>query len=421
MNVRIPVILGAMGLCLAMLSPSLHATDGYFTHGYGTKSQGMGGAGVALPLGPLAPATNPATLAISDPGWEVGIGLFNPNRQYEVKGTPSGFPGTFGLMPGTVESGSTLFPVPHFGYARGIGTKGVFGLALYGNGGMNTNYDAPTFGFKPTGVNLSQLFIAPTYAAKLHDRHAIGVTAILGYQMFKAEGLQAFAPFSSNPNSLSNTGTDSAMGFGFRVGYVGELSKHFSVGASYQSRIFMGEFEKYAGLYAEQGDFDIPSNWTVGVAIKPTENVDIAIDVQQMRYSEIASVGNPMLPNLMQAPLGSDGGAGFGWEDMTVVKAGLEHRASGGWTWRAGYAYGQQPIPESEVLFNILAPGVIEQHATFGLSKQVKERGSFDVAVTRAFNKTVSGPNPLEAPGLQTIDLSMDQWVVTLGYTVRFK
>lgn len=421
MRTRTIVTLSALGLVLALASPALLATDGYFQLGYGTKSQGMGGAGVALPLGPLAPATNPATLAISEPGWELGLGLFNPNRQYQVKGTPSGFPGTFGLMPGTVESGSTLFPIPHFGYARSVGEKGVIGLALYGNGGMNTNYNARTFGFSPTGVNLSQMFIAPTYAAKLNDRHALGVTALFGYQMFKAEGLQAFAPFSHDPGNLTNNGTDSAFGVGFRVGYIGQLSKHVAIGASYQSKVFMGEFEKYAGLYAEQGDFDIPSNWTVGLAIKPTENLDIAVDVQQMRYSEIASVANPMLPNLMQSPLGSDDGAGFGWEDMTVVKVGLEQRTRTGWAWRAGYAYGQQPVPESEVLFNILAPGVVEQHVTFGLSKAIGETGSFDVAVMRAFNKTVSGPNPLEVPGLQTIDLSMDQWNVTFGYTVRFK
>ena len=140
-----------------------------------------------------------------------------------------------------------------------------------------------------------------------------------------------------------------------------------------------------------------------------------------MRYSEIQSVGNPMLPNLMKAMLGADGGAGFGWQDMTVVKFGVEQNAAKGFTWRAGYAYGQQPIPSSEMLFNILAPGVIEQHASFGITKEIRPGRNFDFALTRAFNKTVSGPNPLEVPGLQTISLGMDQWVFTLGYSVEFK
>ena len=37
-----------------------YATDGYFPHGYGVKSQGMGGIGVAFPQDSIAAAMNPA-------------------------------------------------------------------------------------------------------------------------------------------------------------------------------------------------------------------------------------------------------------------------------------------------------------------------------------------------------------------------
>ena len=195
-----------------------------------------------------------------------------------------------------------------------------------------------------------------------------------------------------------------------RVGYLGELSEYLSVGASYQTKIWMGQFDEYAGLFAEQGGFDVPANWVVGIAVKPTENVDVALDVQRVLYSGIASVANPLLPNLQQAALGNEGGAGFGWEDMTTVKGGVQLRAGEGWTWRAGYSNGSQPIPESEVLFNILAPGVIEQHLTLGFSKLVKDTQEISLAITRAFSKTVTGANPLEVPGLQSIDLKMAQW-----------
>lgn len=421
MRTRVLALCVVVVLSLVSSPVSLLATNGYFTHGYGTKSQGMAGAGVAFPLGPMSPATNPAALVLSEPGWEIGVGLFNPNRRYEVVGEPSGYPGTFGLAPGEVRSGSRLFPVPHFGLARRVGDNSALGLAVYANGGMNTNYDTRTFGFSPTGVSLSQMFVAPTIATRLSANHAVGVTAVLGYQMFKAEGLQAFAPFSIDAKNLTDNSTDSALGLGVRVGYLGRFSKHFSIGASYQSRIFMSEFRKYAGLFAGQGDFDIPSNWTVGAGISPTASLDIAVDVQHVRYSDVKSVGHPMLPNLMRAALGADGGAGFGWKDMTVVKAGLEHRGGNGWIWRTGFSYGEQPIRGSEIMLNILAPGVIERHATFGLSRNIGERRSLDFALMRAFNKTVSGPNPLEMPGLQTVGLSMDQWNITAGYSVRFK
>ena len=42
------------------------------------------------------------------------------------------------------------------------------------------------------GVDLMQLIVAPTVAYKLNAQHAVGVSLLLGYQRFKATGLQAF-------------------------------------------------------------------------------------------------------------------------------------------------------------------------------------------------------------------------------------
>ena len=73
-----------------------------------------------------------------------------------------------------------------------------------------------------------------------------------------------------------------------------------------------------------------------------------------------------------------------------------------------------------EVLFNILAPGVIEQHVTVGASANVGAKTKLNLAIVRALSKSVTGPNPLEAPGQQTITLKMDQWVFDLGLSVGF-
>jgi long-chain fatty acid transport protein len=408
----------AAALVLAFSAAPAFATNGYFAHGYGTHYKGMAGAGAALHLNSHAPATNPAAAAFLGPRWDASLSLFNPNRSYSVTGNPSGYPGTFGLTPGTVESDSRYFPVPAFGGNWNAGENGAFGLALYGNGGMNTNWPTSTFyAGTPTGVNLSQMFVAPTYAGK----HALGLTAIGAMQWFKAEGVGSFAPFSSAPLKLSNNGNSYSYGAGVRVGYLGEWSRYFSFGASYQTKIWMSKFDDYAGLFAEQGDFDIPANWVAGIAIKPTQKVDIAIDVQQVLYSNVASVSNPLLPNLVQTRLGTDGGAGFGWKDVTTVKGGVQLRAGEGWTWRAGYSHGGQPIPSSEVLFNILAPGVIEQHLTFGFSKMISKTQEISFAAMRAFSHAVKGANPLEVPGLQTIELKMDQWNFELGWSFGIK
>jgi long-chain fatty acid transport protein len=252
------------------------------------------------------------------------------------------------------------------------------------------------------------------------EGHAFGVSPLIGYQRFQAEGVGSFAHFSSSPSNLSNNGFDTSLGYGVRVGYLGKLTPWLSLGASYQTEMEMQKFKKYSGLFAEGGDFDIPANWTVGVAIKPAESFTVAFDVQQIYYSKTESIGNPLLPNLMTARLGDDAGAGFGWKDVTAYKLGLQWAASPSLTLRAGYAYAKQPIPESEVLFNILAPGVIEQHLTLGASGKVGGKTKLNFAVVRALSHTATGPNPLEVPGRQTIELKMDQWLFDLGLSFGF-
>ncbi len=153
---------------------------------------------------------------------------------------------------------------------------------------------------------------------------------------------------------------------------------------------------------------------------KATPKLTAVLDVQWINYSAVPSVGNTLLPNLMQARLGDDAGAGFEWQDMTILKGGLQYDAGAGWMVRTGYSYGKQPIPGQAALMNILAPGVIEHHVSAGFSKTVRGRHGIHLAVTRALSKSVAGPNVLEAPGQQAIELTMDQWDVSFGYSLGF-
>ncbi len=424
-HVNLGVLIAGVALATGLLAPAVEATNGYFTHGYGTANKGMAGAGVALPQDSLIIATNPAGIAFLGKRYDAGLALFNPNRSYTVIGNPTGFPGTFGLIPGKVDSDSEFFGIPHFGFNKEVGTNSRFGLAIYGHGGMNTDYPTNTFyGTSPTGVDLSQLLIAPTYAIKSGSgKHGFGVSLILAYQTFEIQGVQAFGLFSSNPAALSNNGHDDSFGVGLKLGYLGKFSDRFSFGASYQFEVGMGEFDSYAGLFADQGGFDIPATWTAGIAIAATDNVTFVFDVQETLYSEVTSIGDPFLPNLQLAPLGAAGAAGFGWEDMMTYKAGLQIATAGDWTWRFGFSTGDQPIPPSEVLFNILAPGVMEEHVTVGFTKMIGSGGrSLNLALMYAPSSSVRGVNPLEAPfpGQQEIELEMDQWELEIEYSWGF-
>ena len=61
------------------------ATNGYFANGYSLESKALGGAGVALPQGSLDASVNPAEMAFVGTRIDLGLSLFNPNREYTVK------------------------------------------------------------------------------------------------------------------------------------------------------------------------------------------------------------------------------------------------------------------------------------------------------------------------------------------------
>jgi len=405
---RIKLALGVAALTAFSPMTAL-ATNGYFSHGYGTISKGMAGAGTALSQDSIAAATNPAGMAFVGNRIDGGFEVFSPRREYSVNGNPG--PGDmFPLAPGTYKSSRNGFVIPHLGFNRELSDTTRFGVSVYANGGMNTDYSGESGGpfyAGRTGVNLEQLFIAPTWSWEFSDNQAFGISPVIAYQRFEAEGLQSFAPFSSDPGALSNNGTDDAWGYGYQIGWQGEITDTLRGGLSWRNILKMNEFDKYRGLFAEQGDFDIRQMFNAGIAWSGLENHWFLLDIQHIRYSEINSVGNPLLPNLQTAQLGDDNGAGFGWDDMTIVKLGWQWQQTPAHAWRAGVSYGENPISDEDVLFNILAPGVQEWHFTGGFTHSFTE--NLDVSGMAFYSpaKTVTGPNPL-APN-QTIDLEMYQ------------
>ncbi|WP_163715858.1 OmpP1/FadL family transporter [Mangrovibacterium lignilyticum] len=406
----------AGSFCLAMIGAQ--ATDGYFGVGYGTINKGLAGAGIAYYQGSLING-NPAGAVFLGKKYQGSLNFFNPNRKFTVAGNPSGMDGTFGLMPGTVESDSKLFLMPSLGANWMIGEQSSLSVAIFGNGGMNTDYPSAVF-YDPTsettGVNLAQMFADVTYSFKIAENHSLGLSGVLAYQYFEAKGLTAFSMFSSDPANLTNNGKAGSTGFGFKVGYMGKLAEGFTIGAMYQSKVLMSEFDEYAGLFAEQGDFDIPASWTAGFAWDITDAVSVMADVKQIFYGNVKSIANSMMPNLMTAQLGANEGAGFGWEDATIVKLGVSCSALEKWIFRAGYSMGDNPVPKSEVMFNILAPGVISNQLAFGFSRDLGEKGSqFHMAINYALNNDVTGSNPMD-PG-QTIKLEMNQLEVEFGFS----
>lgn len=421
-----------LGLGLAAAALPALSTTGYFAHGYGLKAKGMGGTGIALSHDSFGGANNPAGMANAGHRLDLGFDLFHPEREARRDG--AGFP----TLNGAVRSGRENFLVPEFGYNRMVRPDLAVGVSVFGNGGMNTAYPQSNFncgggpanilcGSGTVGVDLMQLIVAPTVAYKPSQDHAFGVSLLLGHQRFKATGLQAFdnapgfPPFTGAPGRVTDRGRDSASGVGVRVGWQGKVADGLVLGATYASKINMGRFDKYAGLFAGAGDFDIPANFGAGLAWSPTPRVTFAADVQKILYSEVASVGAPSMP---VAPLGAPNGPGFGWRDVTVVKVGLAYQVRPSLVVRGGFSRGTNPVQPQDVTFNILAPGVVRDHITLGFTQSLGAGDELTGSLMVAPRQSTTGPslfNAVMGPGAGgTETVSMRQWSVGVAWARRF-
>lgn len=422
---RLKKILGVMAVAGLTVPGLAWATNGYFSHGYGMKAKGMAGVGIALPQDALAAATNPAGMVMVGDRLDVGLDWFRPIRDAEIVGNAG--PGVNGDYNGSDQKN---FFVPEFGYNKMLGWNMSLGVSVYGNGGMNTNYKngIPLFDGVPpiarAGVDLSQLFIAPTFAYKINKNHSVGISLNLAYQRFKAYGLQNFtAPgFSISSTDVTNNGYDSSTGWGIKLGYTGNLTDAVTVGATYQSRTRMGKFSDYKGLFAEKGDFDIPENYGIGIAVKATPNLTLAADIQQINYGDVDSVANKVdcfFAGLCQ--LGANNGPGFGWRDMTIFKFGVSYAYSQNLTLRGGFSTTNQPIPKSQTLFNMLAPGVIQNHLTLGATWAVSPSSELTVSYMHGFSKKVNGSGSISAGfGGGNANLKMHQDSLGIAYGMKF-
>lgn len=411
-----PAVRAASALCASLFVTTASATDGYFSHGVGVKAQGIGGVGIALPQDALAAAANPAGTAWVGDRLDAGLSWFAPTRSADVVG--NGVPGANGHYDG---NGKKNFFIPEFGYVKQLSGTTTLGVAVYGNGGMNTDYPKnPYAAFGSSGnagVDLIQVFISPSVAYKLDERNAIGAAINLAHQRFSANGLGAFSPISSAPGSLTNRGNDSANGLGLRLGWNGHVTPQLTLAASWASKIKTGEFDQYRGLFAQAGSFDIPATFGLGLAYQLVPALTLAADVQKIKYGSVAAVANPLSNLFAGNPLGSANGPGFGWRDITVVKAGASYAASKELTLRAGYNHAGQPIPSDQTFFNILAPGVVQDHLTLGATWQTPGAGELSLHYGRAFNKTVHGANAIPAPfGGGSANISLSEQTLGVAY-----
>jgi long-chain fatty acid transport protein len=416
------------------------ATNGMNMEGYGPISSGMGGASQAFDHGTAAMAQNPATLALmpGDARLDLALGRLGPT----VKSSMSGMP--------DAASGGTSYVMPALGYARRSG-QFTYGLGIFAQGGMGTEYGADSFlaagSGQPVRSELGVGRVLIPLAYQVTPELAVGATldfmwagldlriAASGAQLgglvtggsgtlfTQLPGL-AQAPWARIDFSNSNdfTGAARSTGWAGKIGVVYKARPDLTLGASYQMKSSLGDMETSAagaslsatGGFTDSGritvvDFQWPSMTSLGAAWQASPALLLAADLKSIGWS---SVMKDFKMRYDSAGIG--GSVSFAlpqnWKDQTVVSLGAAWRASDALTLRAGVNLAGNPIPEQTV--NPLFPATVKNHVTAGLGYAFSPASEFNGSLTVAPTSTVTNG--------QGVTITHRQLNAQLMYTHRF-
>lgn len=411
-----PAALASLAACLAW-PLSVHATNGMLLEGYGPIAAGMGGASMAVDNGLAAATNNPATLGLMAQGARLDLALGNLGPRVSSQAGPM-----------NADSSGTSYVMPAFGYGRRDGAFS-YGLAVFAQGGMGTDYGASSFLAMGSGqpvrselgvgraiVPLAwQVSPALTLGGSLDlvwstlDLKMAATGAALGALVTQANGNLAAAlpalggaPWArldfSDDSKFS--GEAKSVGYAAKLGLLWQARPDLRVGAAWHLKTQLKDMRSSGGAatlsapgFADVGrivvqDFQMPQQIAVGLAWQASPDWLLAADVKHIGWSDVM---DSFRMRFESSRMG--GSVSFAlpqqWRDQTVLQLGAARRL-GDWTLRGGVNVASNPVPDR--LVNPLFPAIVENHLTLGAGYRVSGAGEVNAAMAYAPSVQVSTP-----------------------------
>lgn len=397
------------------------------------KSTGMAATAISYPLDSLAGAYNPAGNAAVGDRLDVEAAWVHDNGHASVSGnvipgTDTPNPLVNGKKPGM--QFKNVFPV-------GFGINKVWnvacdweiatGLIVYNRNFQKTTYKEPLvlFGTTKAGLEYLNETVSPIVAVRWCQSHTIGISANLQIERIKVNGLQNFDTElgSVAPGHVTNRGYDYSTGWGFTIGYLGQWTDRLAVGFTYQPKTTMSRMSKYKGFLAQKGRLDIPRKIGMGISYKILPCLVAAFDVEQIQWTKVKSLSNPILQPgaIFPTQLGASNGPGFGFKDQWYYRVGLEWAIDECWTVRAGFRHANTPIKSSQTAVNVLTLDTVENFVTAGATWNLNACNEISILGAWGFEKTVKGKNsnPVVFGGGET-NLTEQKYAVGLAWGWKF-
>lgn len=447
------------------LTGTAMATNGYQLIGIGAKQKSMGGAVTAAPMDAMTAISNPAGMARIGKRADFSVEAFMPKRSVNFSATGGG----------STEGGAELYGIPSLGWvAPAFGKDDVFfGGGMYVTSGLGVDYDQTVF---MPGTALDQMSgassgtfndvtfsgfsaiqfwkMAPTVAWNVDDSLSIGLALNIDYQSVTIKQKFQNIPFYNDPTNpmLGITQMDvnldlgrptNQMGFGATLGVMYDVAKWATLGAAYSSkqmfndsefRVGTDDVKNFNGATGQAGtykmDLDYPQQAAIGVSLKPTKTLMIAMDVKWLNWSSTHDKVDFKGPN--GAFMTKDGPTNsttldFGWEDQWIYALGIQYIPPiKGLALRVGYNYSKAPIDEADVFNNLILPALVEHHITCGIDYMLGEHWGVSLAYMKALKNDATGKGdvpqgfqdatPFTADSGAKISLEEDSVGIQLSY-----
>jgi long-chain fatty acid transport protein len=287
-----------------------------------------------------------------------------------------------------------MYMLPAIGISAPLGDDDSLhiGFIIGVTAGMGADFGPMSAGVMGTTRQFSQMQfwkMAPTIAKKINDQLSVALSINIDYQAVQLVSTYASEAGTGGINAATNEGT---MGYGFTAGVLYDVNPMISIGASYSSTQSMGDMKfrlgagaltlldpaTGSGLVNSGGTYtmglDAPSQYAIGIAVRPTEALTITADYKMINFSESfddVDMGGDYWVFAGGAPTGattSNATLNFGWEDVSVIAVALQYQVNDGLWLRAGYNRGDSAVPEEKAFTNTALPAVAEDHYTVGAS-----------------------------------------------------
>lgn len=378
-----------------LFTTALFAQSGHIMQGVGAVNMSMGGAATAQPLDISgAMQWNPAALStFDDKIFKFDLGLFFSSPElFSTVPTP------MGPFSGNTEDDRGISPLPALAMAWGKeGSKHTFGASAFGISGFGVtfpesmtnpiNMPQSMGGFGHIESDYILLQVGLTYAYEITDKLSIGLQPNINYATLELAPNPLSAPdfppiFGGTGKGYPTSDKASAIGFGGQVGLFFDSGFGLKLGASYKTAQVFNEFEfentYLDGTEAPDVNFqmDYPAIFSLGFGYS-LGDVDLALDFRRVDYENTEGFEASGWTMGSMGPTGSVDG--FGWDNISILSAGLQYKGINKLPLRFGYTYSSNPINDDLVFFSIPATAIIKNAYQFGFSYEINDKWNVDL------------------------------------------